>query len=410
MTDVDGRPSVSAPPPRPRRVPRRKRVVDDWRNDPWDDTSDLSAVQLDRSRRGSVIGRIVGFSFFAVLAVMILVAGAAGYWVLRQVNPPGDAGAKVNFTINQGDTIETLALRLEQQGIITNAKVFKQYVKRKGGYVPLVGYYTVRPKDTMGNILAVLKTPPALTFETVTFPEGFTFQDMGKRLGTKVPRLNVVNFATASTDGQVRSKFEPEGINSLEGLLFPDTYQVAGNEDETSVVKRMVNRMERVAVKQGIEKVPPFAGSETCPVGPYQVLTVASIIEKEAKTDEDRGKISRVIWNRLALGIKLEVDATLRYGADPATPFAQLRDTDTPYNTYLHPCLPPTPIANPGAKSIAAAVNPAADPPLTACGKVAKECHYLYYVLKDKDSHVFATNVEDHDRNVAAAQAAGLLG
>ena len=123
MTDVDGRPSVSAPPPR--RVPRRKRVVDDWRNDPWDDTADLSAVQLDRSRRGSVIGRVVGFSFLVVLAVMILVAGAAGYWVLRQVNPPGDAGAKVNFTIIQGDTIETLALRLEQQGIVTNAKVFK---------------------------------------------------------------------------------------------------------------------------------------------------------------------------------------------------------------------------------------------------------------------------------------------
>ena len=275
MTDVDGRPSVSAPPPR--RVPRRKRVVDDWRNDPWDDTADLSAVQLDRSRRGSVIGRVVGFSFLVVLAVMILVAGAVGYWVLRQVNPPGDAGAKVNFTINQGDTIETLAIRLEQQGIITNAKVFKQYVKRKGGYVPLVGYYTVRPKDTMGNILAVLKTPPALTFETVTFPEGFTFQDMGKRLGTKVPRLNVVNFATASTDGQVRSKFEPEGVVSLEGLLFPDTYQVAGNEDETSVVKRMVNRMERVAVKQGIEKV-PYPGSETCPISTsYQVLTIASI-------------------------------------------------------------------------------------------------------------------------------------
>jgi UPF0755 protein len=295
-------------------------------------------------------------------------------------------------------------LRLEQQGIITNAKVFKGYVKRKGGYTPLAGYYTVRPKDTMGNVLAVLRTPPALTFETVTFPEGFTLLDMGKRLSTKVTRLNEATFATVATDGQIRSKFSPEGVTSLEGLLFPDTYQVAGNEDERAVAKRLVDRMERVAVKQGIEK-PPYAGFT-----PYQILTIASIIEKEAKVDEDRGKIARVIYNRLALGMNLEIDATLRYGADPGTPFATLRDTDTPYNTYLRRGLPPTPIANPGAKSISAALNPTPDPALTTCGAKAKECHYLYYVLKDKDTHVFATNAEDHDKNVAAAQAAGLLG
>jgi UPF0755 protein len=404
MTDTDPRrPVVSAPPPA-RRVPRRKRVIADWRTDPWDDPDTLVEVELDRTRRGSVLGRLFGFGFFVVLAVMILVAGSAGYWVLRQVNPPGDAGAKVNFTINSTDTIDTLAERMQQQGIITNAKVFKEYVKRKGGYTPLVGYYTVRPKDTMGNILAVLRTPPALTFETVTFPEGFTLLDMGKRLANKVPRLNEAKFATAATDGQVRSKFSPEGVSSLEGLIFPDTYQVAGNEDETSVLKRMVDRMERVAVKQGIEK-PPFAGFT-----PYAILTIASIIEKEAKVDADRGKIARVIYNRLALGMSLEIDATLRYGADPNTPFAQLLDVDTPYNSYKHPGLPPTPIANPGAKSISAALNPTPDPALTTCGEKAKECHYLYYVLKDKDTHVFATNVEDHQKNVEAARAAGLLG
>jgi UPF0755 protein len=203
--------------------------------------------------------------------------------------------------------------------------------------------------------------------------------------------------------GKVRSRFEPDDVTSLEGLLFPDTYQVAGNENEEAVAKRMIDRMERVATQQGIEK-PPFAGFT-----PYQILIVASIIEREARVDEDRGKIARVIYNRLGNKMPLEIDATLLYRADPSTPFAQLREIDTPYNSYLHGGLPPTPIANPGAASIKAALNPTPNPPSSQCTRKDDPCEYLYYVLKDKDHHVFATNKEDHDANVTAARKAGVI-
>jgi UPF0755 protein len=384
---------------------RRTKVVQDWAPDPWDDPTDLVEVASERPRRPAVVTRVLGITVFGAAMVFILVVGAVGWWTIRQINPPGDPGAKVNFTISATDDVESVATRLQEQGIITNARVFKEYVKRKGGLELRPGYYTVRTKDNMGNIMSVLRTPPALTFQNVTFPEGFTIADMAKRLSTEVTRLNVANFQdTAYTGDGIATRLKPAEVASMEGLLFPDTYQVAGNETEAQVIKRMADRMDRVATQLGIDK-PPYAGFT-----PYLILTIASIIEKEAKVEEDRAKISAVIWNRLSLSMPLEIDATLLYRQDPSTPFAELRNTDTPYNTYLHQGLPPTPISNPGAASIKAALHPAANPDPSQCAS-GDPCRYLYYVLADKSGkHVFATNLADHDKNVAKARAAGLLG
>jgi UPF0755 protein len=168
----------------------------------------------------------------------------------------------------------------------------------------------------------------------------------------------------------------------------------------------MADRMDRVATQLGID-TPPYPGFT-----PYQVLIVASIIEKEAKVDEDRAKISAVVWNRLRpdVDMRLEIDATLLYQQDASAPFAQLRALDTPWNTYLYKGLPPTPIANPGAASIRAALRPAADPNQNECPP-GEPCRYLFYVLSDADGrHAFATTFEQHEANVAKARAAGLLG
>ena len=113
----------------------------------------------------------------------------------------------------------------------------------------------------------------------------------------------------------------------------------------------LVVRQEDVAVKAG-----------QLYITPYQALIIASMIEKEAKVQEDRPKIARVILNRLALGMPLQIDATLLYNQPPGSSPTELAQVDTPYNTYLHTGLPPTPIANPGRASIQAAVKPAPDP------------------------------------------------
>jgi UPF0755 protein len=208
-----------------------------------------------------------------------------------------------------------------------------------------------------------------------------------------------------ANSGQIRSKYEPTGTNSLEGLVFPDTYQVASTDTEQSVLQRLVNQMQKVGAQTGLDKLPADQA--------YQDLIIASIVEREAKVDADRPKIARVILNRLDLGMPLQVDATLFYGQDPKTPFDELKAKDTPYNTYLHTGLPPTPISAPGAASIKAVLNP--DPPLAedACptNKPGEPCELLFYVLSpDGKTHAFATNVRDQQKNVDAWHAAGSPG
>ena len=248
----------------------------------------------------------------------------------------------------------------------------------------------------------MLRTPPEQTFDNVVFPEGFTVTQIAQRLQATVPRLQSAAVLAAATSGQIRSKYEPDGINSLEGLMFPAKYQIAGSDTEPKIVQRLVTQMEKVGADVGLDKLPPGQA--------YQTLIIASIVEREAKTADDRPKIARVILNRVNLGMPLQVDATLYYGQDPNTPFDQLKALDTPWNTYLHAGLPPTPIANPGEASIKAVLNPAPDPQTCPTNIAGEPCALLYYVLADKDgNHAFATNVRDHEANIAKAKAAGIL-
>jgi UPF0755 protein len=380
----------------------RPPVLDDWTGDPWDDPQALYGFEGEPLRRSRPAARYIGFGILIVFVVMLLVAGAGGLWLSRQLNPPGAAGAPVNFTVNAGDTMDAVSKRLKAQGIITNDAVFRWYASHKQKVDLQPGYYTLRPRDTMGNILAVLRTPPAETFDNVVFPEGFTVAQMAQRLQETVPRLQAAAVLAAAQSGQIRSKYEPDGINSLEGLMFPAKYQIAGNDTEPKIVQRLVTQMEKVGANLGLDKLPPGEA--------YQTLVIASMVEREAKTAQDRPKIARVILNRVGLGMPLQVDATLYYGQNPNTPFDQLKALDTPWNTYLHAGLPPTPIANPGEASIKAVLNPAPNPAACPTNLPTEPCQLLYYVLADKDgNHAFATNARDHDANVAKARAAGLI-
>jgi UPF0755 protein len=346
--------------------------------------------------------------FLTLLAVVAV--GIGGLWYTQQVNPKGDPGDPVTFTVNDADTVETVSNRLEEVGLVSKAWVFQWYVDHHGGLELTPGYYQLRPNDHMGNIMRVLRTPPSQTFTKVTFPEGFTYTKMGARLEQKVPRMTASAFGVAATDGTIRSIYSPKGTNSLEGLLFPDTYQVSNGETEHQVVQRMVDLMERVASQEDIEA----KSKASCGYTPYQALIVASMIEKEAAVPEDRPKIARVICNRLFLGMPLQIDATLLYQQPKGSSPTALRKVDTPYNTYMHKGLPPTPIANPGRASIQAALNPAPNPSLgdPICQNLPPNtpCLYLFYVLSDTEGHhVFAATAEQHAANVKKAQQLGLL-
>ena len=387
----------------------RDDLAERWQADPWDDVravADQSTEELrDPGRRFARPLRVIA----SAIVVLVLLAGVVGWWFVRQLNPSGEPGAAVNFTVNDGDTISSVAARLEQQGIIVNASVFRWYVSSKGGLELSPGYYSLKPRDDAGRILTALATPPAQSFVSVTFPEGMTLSQMATRLSEKITFMSAEQFMAAATDGSVSSSLSPKGSTNLEGLLFPDTYQVSGDETEARVVGRLVAMMDRVAKQEVLADSRRLVG-----LSQYQTLIVASLIEREAKVPEDRAKIARVIYNRLSRKMKLEIDASLKYGADPGTPFSELKARDTPYNTYLYKGLPPTPIANPGRASIRAALEPAGDPSATdeACAGLSSgvKCEYLYYVLIDKAGrHAFSTTYEQHLANIEKARAAGVL-
>ena len=380
-----------------------------WRADPWDDPEVAEAFVIERPHRPWRPFKWVAWILLYLSMAGVVVAGVVGLWYTEQVNPEGDPGVPVNFTVDADDDLESVSERLEALGLVESASLFRWYVEHHDGLELTEGYYQIRPNDHMGNIMRVLRTPPSETYTKVTFPEGYTYEQMALRLAEKVGRLSVIDFNTAATDGSVRSDLQPEGIDSLEGLLFPDTYQVSNGESERQVVERMVQLMERFGRQESIE-----SGAERLGLTPYQVLIVASMIEREARVPEDRAKIARVIYNRLFFGVPLQIDATLYYQQDPSLSFGRLKAIDSPYNTYLYSGLPPTPIANPGRASIQAALNPVANPslgdPLCAGLPDGVPCVYLYYVIADEDGrHAFAATLEQHEANVEAAREKGLL-
>ena len=389
-------------------------LLNEWVDDPWDvveagvDT-DLIEYQRPWKPRRRIVVLVVG-----VILALVMVGGGTAWWYLRQVNPPGVASAPMNFTVVEGDTLGTVSQRLEDAAFITSARVFRWYVGRKGGITFVPGYYQLKPRDHMGNIMGALNTPPAQTFVNVTFPEGYTVAQIADRLAAKVPRLDVQTFLQQAASGAVTSTFGPAtpapGSAALEGLLFPDTYQVSGDDSATRILQRMAALMERVGRQEGLDKAEDKVGRT-----PYEVLVVASMIEREAKVPADRAKIARVIYNRLRRNMELQIDATLRYGQPDNLTIADLVKIDSQYNTYTRKGLPPTPIANPGRAAIEAALNPAPNPqasdPICKGLKKSQKCEYLYYVIANKEGgHVFAATLEQHDANVAAARAAGLIG
>lgn len=252
----------------------------------------------------------------------------------------------------------------------------------------------------------------AVTEVEVVFPEGFTLAQVAARLERDAPGFTTADVDAAIVSGELAAPFRPEGVTSYEGLLFPALYRVASYEDEVDVLRRMIEEMRTRALANDIEAAAQRLGRT-----PYEIIIIASLIEKEVKIAEERALVSRVIHNRLELDMELQIDAALYYGAPDGADFASLKEADTPYNLYRVKGLPPTPIANPGEAAMIAAMNPADDPAdddERCTGRTKKEkqqpCRLLFYVLSDAEGrHAFSTTYRLHERNVEAARAAGVL-
>ena len=330
-----------------------------------------------------------------VAAVALVILGIGGFWLKMQIDPSGAPGSDVAVDIPQGSSTAQIAAVLEEKNVITSARIFRLYLKVKGGGPFQAGLYRMRENSSMGDVLDILDEGPALPPASfLTVPEGLVIPQIAKRVA-KLPGLTEDAFLAATTSGEVRSKYQPAGQSSLEGMLFPDTYRFEERETEVDVLRRMVSTFDAVAAAVGYDDAEARTGYSA-----YEVITIASLIETEAKDDSDRAKIARVIYNRLEKGMPLGIDATFYYVLPLDRRGTGLRQSDLnrpgPYNTRQNTGLVPTPIAAPGKASLEAALNP-------------EEGDWLFYVLKDQRTHAFTSDYNQFLRDKRAAQEKGLI-
>jgi len=354
---------------------------------------DRSYVRVPRRRRR--LRRAAAAVGILSIVALVAVAGA-GWWVLRQINPPGGPGQVVTVVVPEGASAAAIADLLDDAGVVGNARIFREYIKVKGDGADgdfQAGPYALHRGSSMSEALEQLKAGPVpVATAQVTFPEGL-------RLTTSAPSLvsGVPWFTAEGVDqalGSVRSPYQPADVATLEGLLFPDTYAFAEGDTEVQAVTKMVEQLQAVGRELDLD-----ARAAELGYTPYEIITIASMIEREAVVPEDRGKIARVIYNRLGEDMRLDIDATVLYalGDEDRTLSASDLETDSPYNTRLHKGLPPTPIAAPGRASLEAALDPTPG-------------DWLYYVVEDSQGHHFFTaDQSEFEDAVAAAERNGLI-
>ena len=317
-----------------------------------------------------------------------------GYLALHQGDiskPASDDPTPVVFVVEPGDTAGDIALRLKRWGLINDAELFRQLAQYEKADSRLeAGRYELRANMTMGEIIEALQHG-RLEEIAVTIPEGWRAEQIAEMLAEEVG-VDVDQFLGLVQGGLFDYEFlqgrPPEA--TLEGFLFPDTYLLPVQPTALDIIGRMLADFDQ----RFTAEMRQAAAEQEMTI--YQVVTLASIVEREAVVAEERPIIAGVFLNRLAEGMSLESCPTVQYAlgyqedADQwwKTPvrLEEFDQVNSPYNTYLHRGLPPGPICSPGLASIQAVLEPV-------------ETDYLYFLAKGDGSHAFAKTFEEHLQN-----------
>ncbi len=341
----------------------------------------IRRVTVPRRRHRVVIIVVV------LVVLPVLVLASAGAWFWWQLDPPGGQGAAVQVQVQRNWGVPRIADELSHKGVIGSAIVFDVYARLKGETNFQAGTYAMHRHMGVRKAVSALKAGPRIDYTNLAVPPGLWLGQIAQRVG-KLPGRHGDAFLEDTRNNAVRSALQPQNVTSLEGLLWPDTYKVSDSEDEIDILKIMVKTFDQNAAVTGL----PSANVHG--LGPYDVLKVASLVQSEAKLDGDRPLIASVIYNRLAQNQPLQIDATLIYARGNPN-LRTLSNADklinSPFNTYLHTGLPPSPISSVGKASLLAALHPATTP-------------YLYYVAACDGKTLFATTYAEHQQNVAKSR------
>ena len=320
------------------------------------------------------------------LAAFLALLGLVGAWVLVHQPAAIEAGEQV-IQVSRGAGLQQIAGHLHDAGLIRHPLLFVLYAKAKGMASRLqAGEYVLHTNMSAAEILDILYRG-RVRRHVLTIPEGATLRDVAalaaaKGMGSQQRVLEIgADAAFIASLGLA--------VPSLEGYLFPDTYHVTRDMDAGDLLTLMARTFERNYTPEIAAKARELGLSR------HAVVTLASLIEKEAQLDSERNLIAAVFHNRLRRGMRLQCDSTVIYALGEAFEGdlrkADLR-VDSPYNTYRHAGLPPGPIANPGQRSIAAAVAPA-------------DVTYLYFVAtRENGAHHFSNTLREHNRAVRKYQ------
>jgi len=320
----------------------------------------------------------------AIVLIGVLGLVLIAFFIYQNQSRAVPSGKVITVEVKPGTSFYSFSLMLEEKEVVKSAFVLRQLASTKGVDRKLSpGKYVFKTGSDYEEVLKIIEHGPQVELVKVVIPEGFSNQQIASRmeevLGVEKERfLKLANTGKPVFVDQF-SFLKNVPVNSLEGYLFPDTYYFRKDESVEVIISRMLENFARRATSIGL------LNNQKNEKGIHQIVTMASIVEKEAKLEDERPLIASVFYNRLKKGMKLQSCATVEYILGFSKPRLSNEDLkiDSPYNTYLYSGLPPGPICNPGLSSLKAALNPA-------------QTNYLYFVLiDDSGKHYFAETYQE---------------
>jgi UPF0755 protein len=331
--------------------------------------------------------RIAGL-VFVVVGVIVVVGGYL--WLNSEANPSGPKGAQVIVAVPKGAGISSFSGTLAKDGVISSSLAFRIWINIHGDPGVFTGSYAFNKNDSFATVKSVLAGGPNV-FDLEVLP-GFTVAEVATRIG-QFPGHSGATFKALATGGSLHSPWQPTGVTSLDGLLGTGSYQLVPGESDTQLLTQMIDRFVAVANSLNLP-----ARSAALGLTPYQAITMASIVEKEAVIQKNLGPVARVILNRLAKNMPLQMDSTVLYseGRDGGAVTSADLKLQSPYNTYLNNGLTPTPICFASPAALKAALNPPAG-------------SWLYFVVVQPDgTEAFSDTYAQQLANQALATQRGL--
>ena len=331
--------------------------------------------------------------FFVFLLILLLILGGVGFWGYQKltsfVHTPVNVTQDQLLTIERGTTGSKLAALLEQEKILDNADLLPWLLKLQPQLNKVkAGTYSLTGVKTLQDLLDMINSGKEAQF-SVKFIEGKTFKEWRKNL-ENAPHLKQT--LQGKTDKEIMALLDIPAVakavyewNNMEGWLYPDTYNYTPNSTDLELLKRSTTRLQKALDKAWNER------DENLPLAdPYQMLILASIVEKETGVAAERPQVASVFINRLKANMKLQTDPTVIYGmGESYTGNIRKKDleTITPYNTYMIEGLPPTPIAMVSESALQAVAHPA-------------KTDFYYFVADGSGGHKFTRNLNEHNKAV----------